>query len=255
MGTKWVFDSDDAQDINRCRQQFLDYLWQEWPSHLGLRTAVDAGCGIGLFSDKLVSLGLNVVAFDARVENICEAKRRYSNIDFHVLNVEDPRLGELGQFDVALCFGLLYHLENPMLAIRNLYAITKKILIIESIIAPSRLPTASLVDESPGEDQGLNYFALIPSESAFIKMLYHAGFLEVYEMTRLPNHNEFRATALHQRRRTILLASRLELDLQFALFRPASEPHQDHLQIWYRSWIAQQIAWRGSKLRAKFRRQ
>ena len=43
-------------------------------------------------------------------------------------NVEDPQVRELGASDLVLCPGLLYHLENPFQAIRNLHALTARIL-------------------------------------------------------------------------------------------------------------------------------
>ena len=40
---------------------------------------------------------------------------------------------ELGEFDLVLCFGLLYHLENPMRTIRHLRALTGQGLLLESM--------------------------------------------------------------------------------------------------------------------------
>lgn len=237
-----VFDSEGARTINRCRQAVLERLWRELPRDLGLKTVVDAGCGIGHFSQQLASLGLSVTAFDAREENIQEARRRYAEISFLVMDIEDPDLRKLGEFDCAICFGLLYHLENPFLAIRNVYAITAKILIIESVVAPYRLPTATLVDEGRIRDQALNYIAFVPSEAAFVKMLYRAGFAEVYRVTDLPDHEEFRATFLRRRRRAMLVASKSRLQLQSSVLRLAPEPHQNYQQLWRRGW-RNQIDW------------
>ena len=36
------------------------------------------------------------------------------------------------QFDFVFCFGVLYHLKNPYLALENLYRVTKETLIIET---------------------------------------------------------------------------------------------------------------------------
>ena len=59
----------------------------------------------------------------------------------------------LGRFDLVFCFGLLYHLENPLLAIRHLRAMTEKVLLVEGVIFPGDEPTMGLVDEAPSEDQ------------------------------------------------------------------------------------------------------
>jgi hypothetical protein len=41
-----VFDSEGARTINRCRQAALDRLWGALD--LGLKTVVDAGCGLAI---------------------------------------------------------------------------------------------------------------------------------------------------------------------------------------------------------------
>ena len=115
---------------------------------------------------------------------------------------------EIGTFDLVLCVGLLYHLENPFLAVRNLFALTGKLLAIESMCAPGDHPTMELLDEFHEEDQGLKHVAFYPTESCVVKMLYQAGFPFVYEFKQPPNHPAFRATRSRHRERTMLVASR-----------------------------------------------
>jgi FkbM family methyltransferase len=55
-------------------------------------------------------------------------------------------------------------------------------------------------------------------------MLYRAGFAAVYRVTRLPDHDDFRETTEHARRRTVLLASRAPIDV--AGFRLLPEPQE-----------------------------
>jgi SAM-dependent methyltransferase len=95
-----------------------------------------AGCGVGFFAQILAEAGLNVCGFDGRAENVAEARRRYPEIPFEQADVQDRRILELGQFDLVLCFGLLCHLENPMLAIRHLRALAGKFLLVESMCLP-----------------------------------------------------------------------------------------------------------------------
>ncbi len=56
-------------------------------------------------------------------------------------------------------------------------------------------------------DQSLTDMAFYPSEPCLVKMLYRAGFAHVYRVPRLPEHDDFRETSDHARRRTILFAS------------------------------------------------
>src|SRR5262245_54606566 len=121
MAKIFVFDMPHATRFTEARIGFLNKWLPGLTKSESLGTALDVGCGVGYFSRSLSDLGFEVVALDGRPENIAEAQRRYPKVKFAILNLEDPAVQELGSFDLVLCFGLLYHLENPFLAIRNLY--------------------------------------------------------------------------------------------------------------------------------------
>jgi SAM-dependent methyltransferase len=200
---------------------------------LALESALDVGCGIGDFSLFLRDFGFRVSALDGRKENLEEAQRRVENVSFYQANVEDAALPTLGSFDLVLCVGLLYHLENPFRAIRNLFALTGKVLIVESMCIPDRSTTLLLVDEANLEDQGLNYVAFYPSEGSLIKMLYRAGFPFVYHFRTLPDHEQFRKTEGRNRSRTMLVASQSELDEPTLML--AAEPGNSY-DPWLLGW-------------------
>jgi SAM-dependent methyltransferase len=202
---------DDYGLINESRKNFLQEVLPPLIAECGLNTALDVGCGIGFYSQWLSEVGMEVKAFDARSQNVQEAKERYPDVEFYVDDIEKPKMLEVGASDLVLCFGLLYHLENPFLAIRHLNTLAKKISIIESMIAPYSSPSAVLIDEMKRIDQALNYVAFVPSEPCLVKMIYRAGFSYVYRVAPLPNHTDFRTTLRHRRRRTILVASKSRL--------------------------------------------
>jgi FkbM family methyltransferase len=160
---------------------------------------------------------------------VAEAKNRHPDIDFHVHDIESPSCLSLGTFDMVLCFGLLYHLENPFQTIRNLYALADPYLLIETMIAPGRSAVSVLYEESQSNNQGLNYIAWMPTESGFVKMLYQAGFEGVYRSTPLPDHEQFRHSLLRRRSRTVFLAMKrangaMELKLGKLRFDLIPEP-------------------------------
>jgi len=204
----WSFDSETTQVYTRVRQAFISEFLDAVRPQLFLQSAIDVGCGIGYFSKFLRDLGLAVTAIDGRDENTKEGQRRYPEIIFHTRNVEDPALPDLGVFDLVLCVGLLYHLENPFHAIRNLHALTRKVLFIESMCAPGTQASLELLDEYLVENQGINYVALYPTEPCLVKMLYRAGFPFVYGFTVLPDEKAFHASRLRRRERTMLVASK-----------------------------------------------
>jgi 2-polyprenyl-3-methyl-5-hydroxy-6-metoxy-1,4-benzoquinol methylase len=213
MTREFVFDQKYAIDISAKRKEALDAFLPGLIGGYDIKNALDVGCGVGYFSGYLESLGLDVVALDGRGENIEEARKRYQGVDFHLFDVENPDVKELGAFDLVLCLGLLYHLENPFQAIRNMQALTKKILVIESMITPGNEPVAALLDEGRVEDQSLRYIAFTPSESCIVKMLFHAGFDNVYRVSPLPDHQDYRNSFSQKKRRTMLVASGEELGL------------------------------------------
>lgn len=211
MTKTWLFDSQFTQNYTRVRQSFISEFLDAIRGQVQLQSAVDVGCGVGYFSKFLSERGLHVVAVEGREENAREGQRRYPEIAFLTRDVEDPALPEIGTFDLVLCVGLLYHLENPFRAIRNLYALTGGVLIVESMCVPGSEPGLALLDEAKEDDQGLNCVAFYPTESCLAKMLHRAGFPFVYSFQNLPPDEQFRDTISHKRSRTFLAASRVEL--------------------------------------------
>lgn len=222
MGDGLVFDGEPSCRINRSRIAALDNFIPQMITRLEMESCLDVGCGVGYFAEYMQSLGLRTVAFDARAENVAEARRRFPAITFEVFDVESPELRVLGAFDLVLCVGLLYHLENPFAALRNLGTMTKKVLVIESMVAPGPLPMALLRDEVHTEDQALRYVAFVPSESCITKMLHSAGFGNVYRVKVLPDHEDFKDSLTHKKVRTMLVASKVPLDVP--QLTPIQEP-------------------------------
>src|SRR5437899_12822006 len=110
MNESFVFDRYGS--ISERREAFLGWLLSELNQLAVLKTAVDVGCGVGVFADFLRGRGLTVVGLAARADHIAEARKRYHEVQFHVQNVEDPVEQERGPADVVPCFGLLDDAED-----------------------------------------------------------------------------------------------------------------------------------------------
>src|SRR5229473_4122855 len=218
------FDQREYRQLIEARGETIQRAVTRLKRAVELSNAVDAGCGVGFFSQTLAECGLNVCGFDGRGENVEEARRRFAHIPFGEGDIEERAILQLGRFDLVLCFGLLYHLENPLLAIRNLHGLTEKCLLLESMCLPEEKTSMLLRQEPHQDDQSLSDVACYPSEGSLVKMLYRAGFGAVYRVMPLPDHEDFRETAEHARRRTVLLASVVPIDI--AGFRLIPEPHE-----------------------------
>jgi FkbM family methyltransferase len=208
-----VFDQQHYVELIDARGETIRNVVPQLKNILGLSTALDAGCGLGFFAQALSDYKLKVVGIDGRQTNIDEARRRYPNLEFEQRDVEDSSVAALGSFDFVLCFGLLYHLENPLRAIRHLRALTGKVLLLESMCLPSEEPFALLREEHPLDDQSLTNLAFYPSEGCIVKMLYGCGFSSVYRVSPLPDHDDFRETSENRRARTVIVASLNDLKL------------------------------------------
>jgi len=222
MAKPFIFDRPGQAAFMSARREFLGRFLPQWKEELGLRTALDVGCGVGYFAASLRDMGFEVTAIDAREDNIAEARRRHPGVDFRVADVEDSQIANLGRFDLVLSFGLLYHLENPFRAMRSWHALAAKLLLVESICLPQETPLLLICDEPTGEDQSLRAVSCYPSEGALIKMAFLAGFPRVYRFLELPEHDNFQRVVGLDRIRTMVAAAAFDLDSP--LLGPAVEP-------------------------------
>jgi tRNA (mo5U34)-methyltransferase len=55
-----------------------------------------------------------------------------SRVEFLVADFRAMDLGALGTFDVVLFLGLLYHMENPLVSLKRLAAVTREVAVIET---------------------------------------------------------------------------------------------------------------------------
>jgi SAM-dependent methyltransferase len=230
MATEFIFDLPHARRFVEARQIFLRPALKEIQAKLNLRSAADVGCGVGYFSGFLNELGFRVTGLDGRLGNVDEARRRHPGIEFAQANVEDSSITQHGTHDFVLCVGLLYHLENPLQALRNLASITKDVLLIESYATPHRETVFYLREESSqNNDQSLTSLALYPSESSVIKICYKIGFRSVYRFSPLPDHEDFRTSKKRGQQRTMLLATKCSLELPYLTL--VAEP-KDYSDPW-----------------------
>lgn len=86
--------------------------------------ALDLGCSEGWFTHRLREWGADeVLGIDVRETNIRRARLvsghfGLTGVTFELGSVFDIDAAKLGTFEVVLCFGLIYHLENPIGALR-----------------------------------------------------------------------------------------------------------------------------------------
>jgi len=187
-------------------------------------TALDVACHEGYFSLLLADRFQRVVAIDKNAASLEKAAliaraMRTKHIDFHHSSLEELPSDQL--FDFTLCFGLLYHVDNPVALIRKLASVTRDAICIETQVLPFEWdgtiedgsykwlrPAQGLfglvVDYSTSPEGGLTDVALVPSLAALTFLLGSVGFgnVRLYE----PTDDDYEQFV--RRQRVILLASR-----------------------------------------------
>lgn len=194
---------EEVSKIHTTREQMMiESLERVFAGGWQQLRCVDLACHEGFFSHQLALRGCReVLGIDARSEHIEHANLireafGHENLRFAVGDIQKLDAGELGRFDVTLLFGILYHLENIVGVLRLAQAITKRVCLIETQIAPNLsgatdwgsekfhkqiIGCLAIVDES-GELAGGNMEAntspisLFPSLPGLLWLLKAVGF-------------------------------------------------------------------------------
>lgn len=86
-------------------------------------------------------MGFDTLGIEAREDNTQKCNYVKSNLNLPNLNFakDDVRnVANYGQFDVVLCYGLLYHLNDPVDFLKKLSGCTNKLLFLNTHFAPER---------------------------------------------------------------------------------------------------------------------
>ncbi len=170
-----------------------------FPDDLRGARALDLGTRDGFFAFELERRGADVLAVDycaAEQTGFAVAARALdSRVRFLRANVFDLRPREVGTFDVVLFLGLIYHLPDPMRAIRLVRGLCRRHLWLESHLGLTESEGASgppLMLFYPRRtlgDDGTNYWG--PNRACLRAMLEENEFRVVSE-SQIGNRGFFR---------------------------------------------------------------
>lgn len=161
--------------------------------------ALDVSSHEGYFSIVLSEYFDRVIGVDKNQESVDKARLISNALD--VINVEFKNssvenFGGADKYDFVLCYGLLYHVENPIQLLQKVSALTKKTLCIETQVLPFSISGSIedgsyrwqrelhglfglCTDYSMRAEGGMTDFALIPSRSGLEFLLREFGFRSV----------------------------------------------------------------------------
>lgn len=124
-------------------EQRLAYF--DLPNDLRGARVLDIGAWDGYYSFAMERRGASVVALDlVPVANFRYAHAALnSQVDYRTGNIERLSPSSLGKFDIILCFGVLYHLKHPLLALEKIAAMADGIVCLESYVTENDPPYAT----------------------------------------------------------------------------------------------------------------
>jgi len=105
---------------------------------------------------------------------------RVQDIDVDVMDLSAERIG---QFDVVLFLGVLYHVPHPLLALERVASVTRELLILETVVdmVGVRRPAAAFYPARELNGDPTNWWG--PNHAAVQGMLLSVGFQQVEIIT------------------------------------------------------------------------
>lgn len=199
-----TYDGGALDQIHATRTQMLDAaLDTEFGSDRSGLSALDMACHQGWFSAHLAQSGFGqITGVDTRAEHVRDASLirdvlrldhwRVVQSDIHDLTPENA-----GTHDLVLCFGLIYHLENPVGALRVARNLCRRLCLVETQVVPGLTGwvdygsyrfvrplkgSFGIIDETGethGPEASTTGICLVPSVEALVWIMQRIGFSRV----------------------------------------------------------------------------
>jgi len=198
------YDDGALDKIHETRLHMMERaLADAFPDGLAGLSAVDLACHQGFFAMELAKLGCtDVLALDARREHVADATLMrdalgLTRVQPEVCDVHDAFASQYGTHDVVLCFGLIYHLENPVGALRRARELCKGVCLVETQVVPNLsgpvdwgsyrfvkplMGSFGIIDETyetHGPEMSTTGICLAPSTEALLWLMEAVGFSDV----------------------------------------------------------------------------
>ncbi|MBS0589666.1 MAG: methyltransferase domain-containing protein [Proteobacteria bacterium] len=205
-GRKLTSSHDGRVDaIHHTRARMLDaFLADRFADDRSALGAIDLACHQGWFSLQLARAGFGrVEAVDARREHVEDAALLADIYQSNAMRARQSDVFALkpdvdGTHDLVLMFGLLYHLENPIGALRVARALARRACVIETQVVPHMAGMVDWgsyeyvrplkgcfgiideVDETHAPEASVTGVCLAPSTEGLLWLLRAIGFREAW---------------------------------------------------------------------------
>ena len=161
---------------------------------------LDVACHEGWFATQVALRGAReVMGIDIRDDHVVKASMvrdlgEMDNITFSQGDLYRIKPEQHGTFELTLFLGILYHLDNPLEALRIMRSLTRSLCVVESQVArpgpeleclwgsgiPRKGPGMAVVWSDEGHVEQGKPVVLVPTLNALSEMLYAVGFDRLY---------------------------------------------------------------------------
>jgi tRNA (mo5U34)-methyltransferase len=205
-------ETSDLATVHETRRKMFEPVVRDAIAAAGPgATVLDLGCNEGWFAQLALEWGAErAVGLDVRELNIRRARlvRDHNGIDPQRLQLDQADVTAIdparyGQFDVVLVLGLIYHLENPIGALRIARALTRGTVVVETQLTAHDAPItygwgetdvfreapghwASVVEPAEEQQPEGNLLSsyggvvsLVPNRAALVEALEVVGYRDV----------------------------------------------------------------------------
>lgn len=174
--------------------------WEQlrMPVELEGKRFLDVGCWEGMHCAEAVRRGASkVVGVD-----LCTSDDLAFNVDrygfeFLQLDIFSEKWLELDRFDVVLCAGVLYHVENVMSLLFRLRRVVEELLVIETGVTRLEPERPMMIYHGAGEDTGNPSNWWTPNKLCLEQMLATAGFEGVSTVWEEERHEHYSRVCVH----------------------------------------------------------
>ena len=162
-------------------------------------------------------LGFDIVDRYIEQANMIKKALDVDQAEFRVMSIDDVTPETTGSFDIVLCLGILYHLQDPVGAMGRLAAVSKRAMLVDTNITHNRLIRGQPYWRSNvaprGRETGTTSawrteeraFQFTPSASAVEQLMEFLGFSSI---RRLPDTEKTLDPRYHKGRRATFLGVR-----------------------------------------------
>ncbi len=155
------------------------------------KTVLEVGAGIGDHTHFYLDRGCNVTITEARENGVAYLKKRYPNQLVLQLDLDSPSTSFNSPFEIIHCYGLLYHLSEPEIAMNFMRSQCAGMFLLETCVsAGSGLEINPIAEAKTNPTQAVSGQGCRPTREWIFSKLQKL-FPFAYMPITQPNHEEF----------------------------------------------------------------